>query len=64
MDENQRLVFMYSQITCANIEMAAMQVEDKYYVLEGGYPVHSRQDYLALIEKYGIGHNSVIEYIR
>ena len=57
----KNIVYIQSQITCAQIELAAMQAENKNREMLGHCIAYSEKDFNDLILKYGIYHNAVIE---
>ena len=57
--EMQNAAFLNSQVACALVEMAAMQAHDR----TSDTP-YTEEAYSALIDKYGIGHNSALTTLR
>ena len=58
-----KVAFLNSQITCAMIEAMGMQARNKIELNKGMDIIYNQEDFLALIDKYGLGHNSVITYL-
>ncbi len=61
MSEERMIAFLGSQVACAMIEMEAMKAENKYREMRGESIGYVEIDFIKLIDKYGIGHNSAIE---
>ena len=55
----QQIAFVMAQIVCANAELEAMKAADRE---TGG--IHTPAEYLAVPDKYGLGHNSVLTTLR
>lgn len=66
MDHAARCAFVYAQAACAMAEIAAMQAQNTSVTAQTGVanPVFGFSDFLEIQNKYLIGHNSVIEYLR
>ena len=65
MDEQARVAFIQSQTTCAMIEAMGMVAENQCRINQGLWHLVSRkEDFDKLIEKYGLGHNSVLMYLQ
>jgi len=60
MNENQRAAFLQAQAACAIIEALATAVER---ISGPGPDTRGRDQVLALIDKYGIGHNAAITFL-
>lgn len=60
MDKEQQLVFLRSQILCAEIELQAMLVANQIRESHGEVAAYPEQAFMDLINKYGIGHNDVL----
>ena len=58
-----KVVFMNSQIACALIEMNSMIAENQQRMHRGEPMAYIEDDFMKLITKYDIGHNSVITYL-
>jgi len=69
MDQQARAAFVIAQAACANAEIAAMQAANEQALVS---PIRSVKvelpfkyaDFVAVIDKYQIGWNSVISYLR
>jgi ABC-type uncharacterized transport system ATPase component len=64
MGEEQKAAFLMAQTVAAQIELAAMQAENETRTMQGYSLAYSEEDFLALIGKYGIGHNQAIMTLR
>jgi hypothetical protein len=60
MTPEQAAAFVIAQAACANAEIAAMQARDRLWA-QNGLGTYADHDYLAVIEKYCIGHNAVLQ---
>lgn len=54
----QRVAFIQSQIICAMAEMEAMKIENL-----GEVKRWSADDFRAVPDRFGLGHNAVIGYL-
>lgn len=64
MDQHARAVFLTTQAACMQAEMAAMQ-ERNMRDREAKRPAsHVPEDFEALCDQYGLGHNAVILYLQ
>ena len=64
MDHAARCAFIYAQVACAMAETAAMQASNQI-AAQRDLPVQwNYSDFMAVQDKYCIGHNAVIEYLR
>lgn len=63
MTNEENLIFLKSQITCAIIELEAMKAENKQREIEGKSLAYDEESFLSLINKYGLGHNTIINSI-
>lgn len=52
--------YLNSQVACAMIEAMGMQAENEQRKANGLSIAYVEKDFVALIDKYGLGHNSVI----
>lgn len=59
MNPEQQAAYVIAQAACASAEIAAMQAANQAQA--GKY---SEQDFLAVIDRYCIGHNAVISTFR
>lgn len=60
----KRVTYCQVQICAAGIEAMAMQSEnDKIKFIGAGCPVYTHGDFIKLIDKYGLGHNSILTSI-
>jgi hypothetical protein len=64
MDKESRIAFVHAQVACALAEIAAMQSENQTDLTQGRIPHWNYQAFMDVQNKYLIGHNSVIEYLR
>ena len=59
MDEQMRCAFIHTQVACAMAEIAAMQAAN----LSSIGARYTWDDFMAIQDKYIIGHNTVISYL-
>lgn len=64
MDKEQQLVFLKSQILCAEIEMQSMISTNQLRDVNGDSPAYDEQAFMDLIDKYGISHDYITEILR
>jgi len=64
MNENQKTVFVQSQIACAIIELESMKAANAERERRGESQAYPEESFIALLDRYMIGHNAVIEYLR
>jgi hypothetical protein len=64
MDQSARAAFVNAQAACALAEIAAMQAANQSRVADGQGVMFQHGDFMAVQEKYLIGHNAVIQYLR
>lgn len=64
MDEQARVAFIQSQTACAMIEAMGMKSENDKAVESHQGLYYTKADFDKLIEKYGLGHNSVLMYLQ
>lgn len=64
MDAAARAAFVQSQAACMNAELAAMQAANLERVSNGHSIAYDEAAFLALPDKYQLGWNTVIEYLR
>ena len=60
MNDEQNLVYIKSQLLCAEIEMNAMIAENKQREILGQSMAYTEDAFMKLIEKYGIYHNAIV----
>jgi hypothetical protein len=58
MTEQQAAAYVFSMAVCAQAEIAALQARNASYQ-DSGTPV-GPDEFIAVIEKYGIHHNAVL----
>jgi len=62
MSPEQKAAYVNSQVACAQIEAMAMWTANQAAESAGKSIPHSAQDFLDLMEKYGIHHNAIHHY--
>jgi len=62
MTEDQKAVFIQSQIACAMIACMGMQAENQNRIQQGKSVAYCDKDFFALKTEYGISHNDVLNY--
>lgn len=60
MTRSQSSAYINSQAIAAQIEAMGMQAENDQRKAIGASMAYTEQDFIDLIDKYGIGHNSVV----
>ena len=60
MTPEQQAAYTFSQSVCASIEAAGMIEENKGRLSRGEAIAYSSDEFLHLIDKYGISHNAVL----
>jgi len=63
MTPEQKAAFVNSQVACALIEAMGMKAENQQRTHLGQSIAYGEEAFAALIEKYGIHHNAVHQYI-
>jgi hypothetical protein len=61
MTEEQKAAYVNSKVACALIEAMGMLSENLWRLKIGDTAVYSESSFSALIDRYGIGSNSVIQ---
>lgn len=64
MDKTERAAFVIAQAACAMAEIAAMQAHNAADERSGRVPLYHYGDFLAVQEKYTIGHNAVLGWLQ
>lgn len=64
MDQTARIAFVIAQAACAQAEAAAMTAANQADAYAGRPPSYGFLSFMDLQNKYLIGHNAVIEYMR
>lgn len=64
MDDQQRVAFVMAQIACMQVEMEAMKIANFERIDNGLSPAYGEAAFRALIEQYGLGHNSALTALR
>lgn len=64
MDTQARSAFIIAQAACANAEIAAMQASNASALQAGLLQPYTHNDFMQVPNKYHIGWNDVIEYLR
>ena len=64
MNEDQDAAYIVSQSVCALIEAMGMTAENNQRIHRGQSMAYTEEAFTALIERYGIHHNSVIGFYR
>ena len=64
MTDEQKAAFINAQAACAVAEIASMQAENNWCMLNGTRPTYTEVDFNAIQGKYMIGHNAVIGFFR
>lgn len=64
MNDEQRLVFIQSQIACAMIEMEGMKAENAHRISCGNSLAYGEGEFGGIAQRFCIDHNSVVSYLR
>jgi hypothetical protein len=64
MDPLARCAFVQAQVACAMAEIAAMQAANQDQISIGQRITYDEAAFFAVQDKYLIGHNAVIDYLR
>ena len=64
MNEEQRIVFIQSQIVCANAKIEGMKAENEVNLNMGLPPDFVQADFENVPVEFGLTHNQVIEFLR
>lgn len=56
-----RIAYINAQVTCATITAMGMAAENEQRKLCGESMAYVADDFINLIDKYGIGHNSIVD---
>ena len=64
MDLASRQAFVIAQAACANAEIAAMTAENNIRIERGEAIAYDEEQFMAIQDRYLIGHNAVLEYLR
>jgi len=59
-----KITFINSQIACAMIEAMGMTAQNEQRKHQGTDMDYKMNDFLELINKYDLGHNSIITYLQ
>ncbi len=57
--ENEKLVFIESQIVCAKIRLEAMKARNKQAEFNNEAQYYTEDDFMRIIDEYQIGYNDV-----
>ena len=60
MTDEQNVAYVQAQTTCAMVEAMGMQAENRQREIEGKSMAYTHEHFYALIEQYGIHHNSLV----
>lgn len=64
MEQEFKIAYLNSQILCARAELEGMLAANAQSIARGGYPVYGETDFTSIPARYGIDHNSIMEYWR
>ena len=64
MNHEARCAFVHAQVACAMAEIAAMQAHNQMNLAHNQNALYTYSDFMAVQDKYCVGHNAVIEYLR
>ena len=64
MTPEQKAAYIQSQAVCASAEIAGMQAENMQREHLGESMAYVENDFVAIPDSYGIGHNAVVLFMR
>lgn len=64
MDQAARCAFIHAQTVCAMAEIEGMRAANSIAMWNLTNPPYKKEDFEAVPVRYGIDHNSVIQYLR
>lgn len=64
MDETQKAAFIMAQTACMLAEMEAMKAANRTRQRNDFSDAYGEDEFLALADKFGIGHNAVLTLFR
>jgi len=64
MTEEQKIVFIQSQILCATAEIQGMVAENSDRLARDGNVSYTAECFMDVPSRYGLEHNQVIEYLK
>lgn len=64
MDSAAKAAFIASQVACMQVEMVVMQEQNIADRAAGRTLSYQPHEFRALVDRYGLGHNDVISYLR
>ncbi len=62
--ELRNIAYVNAQVACALIEMESMKAKNQWRKHQQESPAYGEEAFLAVINKYGIHHNAVLEVMR
>jgi hypothetical protein len=63
MTPEQKASYIFSQCVCVLSEIEAMKAENKYREMKGETIAYKEGDFLSVIDRYGISHSQVINFL-
>lgn len=63
MNNQSRCAFVHAQVACALAEIEGMRAENLVRAQQDLAPAYREADFIAIQNKYLIGHNAVIDYL-
>lgn len=63
MTDEQKIVIMEAQMLECRIRMQAMVEDNAARIARGRAPLYGKEEFLELIQEFGIGQNAVISYL-
>jgi hypothetical protein len=64
MTDDERVAYLRAQTAAALIEMEAMKAANWMREMQGHTIAYGEDEFLALLDKYDLHHNSVISFFR
>lgn len=60
----QSAAYIQSQTACMLAELESMKAANRVRAMQGYSDAYGEEEFLALPDRYGLGHNTVVEMIR
>jgi hypothetical protein len=64
MNVSQRTAFIEAQVVCAQAELEAMKIANYAMIRESMPPIYGPNEYRAVPYRFGLDHNSALQYLR
>lgn len=64
MTPEQKAAHVIAQAACLNAHVAAMEIANNMCFMKSSEPIYKEQDFMDLINRYGVHHNAVVTFFR